>query len=264
MADKGIAVLLYGFGAELGNFRFFADDAATELVRLKKFAKADIVIKQTLNRTSFVAALVDVPVGQKIKELHIYSHSIGGGLYVGYHEPTATTAREAAARRYLARSSKISYTEVLNAEVGGILADHLLRDPMKRDQMALRAKFASDAFIKIWGCNSGVKGWVYTDIDSSTNTFVSAQNGTADYYYWRALNTQNTPKPSIAQALADYFGVPVFGAGSGSHIEVQRKGEWITSNKYRQESGRWPSEPQTLRLHPDRGSYNRFNPSSAR
>jgi hypothetical protein len=263
MADKEIAVLLYGFGAELGNFRFFADDTAAELTRLKKFAKADIVIKQTLDRASFVAALVGVPGGQKIKELHVYSHSIGGGLYVGYHEPTATAVREATVRRSLASSSKISYDEVLDAEVGGILADHLLRDPLKRDRMALRAKFASDAFIKVWGCNSGVSGWVYTDIDSSTNTYVSAQNAPADFYYWRALNTRNTPKPSIAQALADYFGVPVYGAGSGSHIEVQRKGEWITSNKYKEENGRWPGAPQTLRLNPDRGSYNRFSPSSA-
>ncbi len=32
-ADREIALLLYGYGAELGNFKFFADDLATELVK---------------------------------------------------------------------------------------------------------------------------------------------------------------------------------------------------------------------------------------
>jgi hypothetical protein len=111
-------------------------------------------------------------------------------------------------------------------------------------------------------CNSGVSGWVYTDYDSTTRSFVSDQNASADFYYWRALNTRNVPKPSIAQALADYFGITVYGAGSGSHIEVQQQGQWITSNKYKQQTGRWPGAPQTLRLQPDRGTYNEFKPTS--
>jgi len=131
-----------------------------------------------------------------------------------------------------------------------------------RDENVMRAKFAAGAFMKLWGCNSGVSGWVYTNFDSTSRTLVSDQNADADYYYWRALNTRNVPKPSIAQALADYFGITVYGAGSGSHIEVQRGNQWITSNKYKKETGRWPGAPQTLRLHPDRGTYNPFKPTT--
>ena len=35
-----------------------------------------------------------------------------------------------------------------------------------------------------------------------------------------------------------------------------RQGEWITSNKYKEENGRWPGAPQTLRLNPDRVNPN--------
>jgi hypothetical protein len=98
--------------------------------------------------------------------------------------------------------------------------------------------------------------------DSTSRTLVSDQNADADYYYWRALNPRNVPKQSIAQAFADYFGITVYGAGSGSHIEVQRGNEWITSNKFKKETGRWPGAPQTLRLHPDRGTYNPFKPTT--
>ena len=132
MADEDIAVILYGHGAELGDFRLFADDTFAELLKLKKFKRTRMMIQETLNRASFFRALSAFPAGFKIKELHVYSHSMGGGIYVGYHEPMANAVREAAARRYLGRTTKISYDEVLDAEVGGILGDHLLRDPSTR------------------------------------------------------------------------------------------------------------------------------------
>jgi hypothetical protein len=260
--EEEVAVILYGFGADLGNFRLFADDLLAELIRLKKFTRARVMIKETLSRAAFMDTLASIPSAFKIKELHVFSHSIGGGLYVGYHEPAAETVRRAAALHAEQKHTNITYDEVLNAEIGGILSDHLLRDPLLRDKNAMRTKFAAGAFMKLWGCNAGVSKWVYTDLDSTSRTLVSDQNATADYYYWRALNTRNVPKPSIAQALADYFGITVYGAGSGSHIEVQRGNEWITSNKYTKETGRWPGAPQTLRLHPDRGAYNAFKPKT--
>jgi len=185
MADEEIAVILYGNGAGLGDFRLFADDTVAEMVRIRKFARQNILVKETLNRASFFGTLSTIPV---------------------------------------------------------------------------RFKIAAGASMKIWGCNSGITGWVYTDDDSATHHSVSDQNASADFYYWRTLNTRNVPKPSIAQALADYFGIRVYGAGSGSHIEVQRRGEWITSDKFKAETGRWPGAPQTLRLHPDRGVYKKFDP----
>jgi len=260
--EEEVAVILYGFGAELGDFRLFADDLLADLLRQKKFTRSHVMIKETVSRDAFFDTLGSIPSVFKIKELHVFSHSIGGGLYVGYHEPAADRVRRAAAAHADQKHTNITYDEVLNAEIGGILGDHLLRDPLLRDKNVMRAKFAAGAFAKLWGCNSGVSGWVYTDEDSTTHTLVSDQNATADYYYWRALNTRNVPKPSIAQALADYFGITVYGAGSGSHIEVQRGNAWITSNQYKKETGRWPGAPQTLRLHPDRGTYNAFKPTT--
>ena len=137
MADEEVAVILYGNGAELGNFRLFADDTSAELIRLKKFSKTHILIRETLNRASFMNTLSTIPSLFKIKEFHVYSHSIGGGLYVGYHEATANAVREAALTRSLGQARKISYDEVLNAEVGGILGDHLLREPLLTDKECL-------------------------------------------------------------------------------------------------------------------------------
>jgi hypothetical protein len=260
--EEEVAVILYGFGAELGDFRLFADDLLAELLRLKKFTRTHVMIKETLSRDVFFDTLSKIPSAFTIKELHVFSHSIGGGLYVGYHEREADRVRRAASLHADQKHVNITYDEVLNAEIGGILGDHLLRDPLLRDKNVMRAKFAAGASMKLWGCNSGVSRWVYTDENSTNHTYVSDQNADADYYYWRALNTRNVPKPSIAQALADYFGITVYGAGSGSHIEVQRGGAWITSNKYKKETGRWPGAPQTLRLHPDRGTYNPFKPTT--
>jgi hypothetical protein len=35
--EEEVAVILYGFGADLRDFRLFADDLLAELLRLKKF-----------------------------------------------------------------------------------------------------------------------------------------------------------------------------------------------------------------------------------
>ncbi len=48
----------------------------------------------------------------------------------------------------ITKGMKITCGEVLNAEIGGILSDHLLRDPLARDKDVLRAKFAAGAFMK--------------------------------------------------------------------------------------------------------------------
>jgi hypothetical protein len=140
------------------------------------------MIQETFSRAAVFDTLSKIPSVFRIKELHVFSHSIGGGLYVGYHERAANMARDAAARHAEKLHRNISYDEVLNAEIGGILGDHLLRDPLLSDKNVMRAKFAAGAFMKLWGCNSGVSGWVYTDVDSTSHTFVSAQNADADYY----------------------------------------------------------------------------------
>jgi hypothetical protein len=268
MPDNEIAVVLYGNGAELGNFKFFANDLATQFVQDRKFDRANIIIKPTLSGAEFFSALIGIPPSRKIKELHVFSHSIGGGLYLGYRLGAAARFRQDALRPFpypfTPGAPRISYDQVLATEYkAAILTDHLRWPPFSEAQAQLRAKFSAGATIKIWGCNSGVSGWVYTDEDSSGN-LVPDQNAPANYYYWRALNTRNVPKPSIAQAFADFFGVTVYGAGSGSHIEVWYHGRWITSTAFKGATGRFPGEPDILRLHPDRGDYNPFSPSAPR
>jgi hypothetical protein len=262
MADQEIALLLYGNGADLGNFRFFADDLATALVQAKKFTRTAISINQTLNRTAAFTVLSGVASSQKIKELHIFSHSIGAGLYVGYHEATAGANRMTALNAANGAGRNITYEEIVLAETGGILTDHLVRDPLGHAWQSLKPKFAAGATAKLWGCNSGVSGWIYSDTDTAHHTLVYAQDAPADVYYWRALNLKNVPKPSIAQALANTFGVTVFGAGSGSHIEVRYQRKWITSGQYKTLTGRFAGEPETLRLNPDVGDYNSFTPAT--
>lgn len=266
MPDNDLAVILYGNGGKLGNFKLFADDLAAQLISTKKFSRANIVIKQTLDRASFFSALSAIPPNQKIKELHVFSHSIGGGLYVGYHEHSSDMARSAAIGAFpypfTGTERHISYDQVLTAEIGAVLTDHLLISPLKDARPALRAKFSTGAMMKIWGCNSGVDNWIYSD-EVRNDLTAWEQTAPAKYYYWRALNTRNVPKPSIAQALADFFGITAYGATSGSHIEVFHQKKWVTSTEFKRLTGRFAGEPDILRLHPDHADYKRFSPGSS-
>jgi hypothetical protein len=99
--------------------------------------------------------------------------------------------------------------------------------------------FSSTAIIKFWGCNSGISNWVYSD--------------TPPAYYWSALNEKNVPKPSVAQATADFFQRETFGATSGSHIEFLVNGKWQIMKKQ-------PKNHKGIGLHPDKGDYNSYKP----
>jgi hypothetical protein len=240
------ALLLCGNGADLGDFRVIADSLARNDIS-KRFKKENIAIKSTVTRDEVFKAILDQPDGS-IKELHIFSHSIGGGLYVGYHHPIAETARSNMWASIQASGRNITYMEVLQTEIGGVLTDHLIVSPFNKDQARMKAKFTSDATGKFWGCNAGVSGWVYSDGDNSS-------------FYWRALNTQNTPKPSIAQAFADFWGIKVSGASSGAHIEVFLQKHWVTSNQYKAEKKHWPGSGEILKLTPDKGTYVEYAPT---
>jgi len=265
-SDKSIALLMYGNGAELGNFELFATNTAGNLVKDKKFSSSDILKVKAVRREEFFGTIAKLPSGSRIGELHVFSHSIGGGLYLGYHDAAIEQSREFNIALYNGAHNKIPYFAVLNTETGGILTDHLFSEPLKSARDLYRAKFSANATVKLWGCNSGINHWVYTDplYDKKTNKLirlVSDQDDEASFYYWRALNTANFPKPSVAQALADYFRVPVFGATSGSHIEVLHHQHWITSDAFRKSTGHWPGSSSALRLRPDVHGYKKFLPS---
>ncbi len=261
MADPA-ALMLYGNGDTLGNFKDFADDLKTRSVG-KTFKKVDIV--SALSRDAFFAALEAFGAKQPIGELHIFTHSWGGGLAFGYHTPQTQNERSIKYNETIRRKRKITYDEILAAETGILFTDDLLRVPYSSKRSALQKLFAPFATIQIWGCNSGVDKWIYSDEDASNasvvdDTYMLDPGNEAIGYWWRALNKRNSPKPAAAKALATFFDRPVLGATSGSSVQVLRKGGWISSTAYRQQTGRWPTEKQDLRLQPDKGSYKKFLP----
>ena len=154
--------------------------------------------------------------------------------------------------------------EVLRTEQGGVLTDDLIRPPYSSYRDEIRKNFDKNAKIKIWGCNSGVSNWIYSDPTSETDH--DAATGDPDapalYYYWRSLNEINTPKPSIAQAFADYFNVTTYGAGSGSSIQILYKGKWMWADKKNLKAigRRYVGEADVLRLEPTGGVYYEYKP----
>ena len=159
-------------------------------------------------------------------------------------------------------------------EVGGILTDHSwsVRWSTKKQSFSQNLRkgpqLNSGAAIPAWpirlygSCNSrcmGTQSLVLTRMQRALRRSPFPHNPWREYY-WRAFNTGNTPKPSIAQALASFLGVQVFGASSGAHIEVSVHNLWITSTQFKNQTGRWPGPPLPLRLQPDRGDYATFHP----
>jgi hypothetical protein len=69
-------------------------------------------------------------------------------------------------------------------------------------------------------------------------------------------------RPTIAgyKALATFFNCKVYGAKSGSSIEVKFKKAWISSSQYKTKVGHWPSGSLPHRLVPDKGTYYEYLP----
>lgn len=194
-----------------------------------------------------------------IKELHIFSHSIGAGIFLGYGDQSLVQERAkvlAIAQKY---GKRVSYQTVLDTEQGAILTDDLIRSPYNGYRDAIRHNFAAGAKIKIWGCNSAVPGWNYSDPVGRGAT--ADPNEQADYFYWRALNEMNVPKPSVAQAFANYFQATTYGAGDGASIQVLYKGKWTGEKVFLKTTHRrFVNETDVLRLAPDTGDYNEYQP----
>lgn len=258
------ALIVYGRGDTLGNFQIFSRDLAGRLANGRaaapsgSFAREQIVQVNIERRAGFFDYLKDPPFKgrMKIKELHVFSHSIGAGLFLSYGDAAVAQLRRQAIVRASLFGRNINYREALDAEVGAILVDDFIRPPFLGIKAAIRANFEPGAFIKLWGCNAAITGWIYSD-----NRVTDPADRSVPYY-WRAFNEQNVPKPSIAQSFADYFGMKTHGASAGSHIEVLHRSSWISSARYRSDIGRWPSGALQHRLMPDRGNYDEYRPSS--
>ncbi len=246
-----IAMIVYGDGGELGSFKVFGESLEKELKR--KYKK---VIFQYINRDAkFFSLLSTIDISkEEIEELHIFSHAIGAGLFLGYKDPIIAASRNTLVAIKSKMGTKVTYSEAVKTEIGAIQTDDFKVGGLAKNRADYQKRFSSSAFIKIWGCNSGVKGWVYSDggvVDPKDRSVV---------YYWRAFNESNIPKPSIAQAMAKYFSCKVYGANSGASIEVKHKKSWISSEQYKNNAGHWPSGTLPHRLVPDKGVYNEYLP----
>jgi hypothetical protein len=231
-----VAQIIYGHGGHLGNFEILARSLAASLI--PKYGRRNVLSQHIERRDAFFDYLANPPFAfrDQIAELHVFSHSIGGGIFIAYGDRNVEMIREVAFKRADSAGRRIRYEEVLNAEIGAVLTDDFIRAPYVRLRTAIQNNFDPAATVKLWGCNSGIPRWVYSDVNDVTDP----KDDTVAYY-WRALNERNIPKPAVAQAFADYFDRPCYGASSGSHIEVRYNGAWESSSQYKKEVGRWPS-----------------------
>jgi len=235
--STGSVLMLYGLGAELGNFEIFAKALKKNIQ--STYDPNNIKIVKTTTRLEFFDAILNSGLNE-IKELHVFSHAFGAGLALGYHDQALNRDRG----QLVNNNPNYTYDDVITTEIGCLLTDHLIVTLLS-DKTAVQTMLQDLSFIKIWGCNSEVANWVYGGD------------------YWEKLNDQNTPKPSIAKALAEYTNKKVWGAMSGSHIEYFIKGKWVSGYDYPKIYNRkYPktNEYTDIRLHPDRGSYIEFLP----
>lgn len=245
-----IAIIVYGNAGELGNFKVFADNLHKDLS--KKYKK--VILKYINRDTGFLKLINSVSSNDKIAELHIFAHSIGAGIFFGYGDISVDASRENTFLTARSAGRRVTYNEAVGTEVGALQTDDLKTGAFLKQRLGLQSKFSADAFIKIWGCNSGVENYIYSDSGA-----VDPNDTSADYY-WRAFNEFNKPKPSIAKALAKYFNCKVYGAKSGANIEVKYNKRWISSQQFRKNIGHWPSSVLPHRLTPEKGAYYEFLP----
>jgi hypothetical protein len=140
MAAEG-ALILYGNGAELENFKFFADDLATNLA--KKYKRENIKSMYVYRGADFLNQIASHDVSKwQIKELHVFPHFIGGGLMLGYYDRTIESLRRALLTTSDGTLRKPNYTEVVHTEIGAILTDHLLLGTYPSTKSAVSAAFS--------------------------------------------------------------------------------------------------------------------------
>jgi len=138
-AAKPQVLMIYGRGADLGDFSVFANSLKRELA--PKYA-GEIDIQNVERKVDFFALLKKPKLPGRIRELHIFSHSIGAGLFLGYGDLTIQAARNRALRMATPPGRKLTFEEVLNTEVGAVLTDDLLTTTAQADKAAIRANLA--------------------------------------------------------------------------------------------------------------------------
>lgn len=249
---KKIALIIYGDGGELGNFKIFADNLAKEV----SSDELTPIVKYINRDAEFFNFIETASKDGELAQLHIFTHAIGAGVFLGYKDAAVSAQRNLTWQKARSAGRKVTYNEAVNTEVGAIQTDDFFLNPIKNKREQLRKRFSNNSFIKIWGCNSGLENWVYSD-DGVTDP-----NDASVPYYWRAFNQKNTPKKSIAQEIANYFNRPVYGALSGASIQVKHKNNWMSTKDFKKTVGHWPSGALPHRLVPDKGEYREHKPQT--
>lgn len=231
------ALILCGYGDTLGRFEVFAE----HLVKSELNAKygENITIVHLERKLAFLEYLKNTNFEPKIKEFHIFSHAYGAALSLGYHNIESNSID----RQVPEKLDDRAYYTALKNEIGSLFVDDLLEIS---DPTPYRRSLMSKSFIKIWGCNSGITGHPF------------------NAGYWSVFNYKHYPKPSIAQTMADFFNVNVWGATSGSHVEIFWKGQWLRSDHFKKQLKPDPagfkSGKNSQRLHPGNGDYQEYTP----
>jgi hypothetical protein len=127
MAKDTGALVLYGRGADFGSFKPFVDDFITTELGTR-IPKARIEVKNTERWKDFWEALGSFGQRFNIAELHIFSHSYGAGLSLGYKDPALQMERGAMLDTATMAGRKVTAQEVLATEKGIIFTDDLV-DP---------------------------------------------------------------------------------------------------------------------------------------
>jgi hypothetical protein len=237
------AVIVYGHGADLGDFGIFAERMKTELS--KTYGK-NINLCHCIDKFKFMEFFASTDFGFTVSEVHIFCHAFGAGLALGYHVQAFDSARQQTFNQLQKMDPDKRFGFLLKNETGILFTDDLLTPGFISKRPDIGKKFSPNATMKIWGCNSGVTDWIYSD--------------NPGYLYWGILNSENVPKPSIAKAMAEFFNLKTYGAKSGSHVEVLENGAWVNTDEYKRKHGKYPSGSVPHRLEPDLGGYYSFHP----
>jgi len=77
---------------------------------------------------------------EEIAELHVFSHAIGAGLFLGYKDPIVSTSRSNAITHAAKLKRKVSYIEAVKTEVGAIQTDDLIIGSLAKDKADYQKK----------------------------------------------------------------------------------------------------------------------------
>lgn len=131
------AVIAYGEGGKLGSFKPFAETLKRDLSK-----KYTTVLMQYVNRDHKLFSLIDsIGPKQKIAELHIFAHSMGAGIFLGYGEPMIAAERTRLINNANIRGRHVDYFEAVKAEIGAIQTDDFKVGSLVERQTNLRSRF---------------------------------------------------------------------------------------------------------------------------